>query len=324
MLPPQPTLLITGGAGFVGSHLSAYALAQGARVVVLDDLSSPPGPGLVSGAELPGVELMHGDVRDAELVDRLVASCDAVVHLAAVMGIRPVLEDPVRCMEVNDGGTNSVLYAAARYGRPVLYASSSEVYGGGGLTPFREDGSLTVGPPDVARWVFASTKLHGEMLGFSLARRGDLPFLAVRLFNIAGAGQRADQGVVLPTFVEWALAGEPLCVFAPGTQRRSFMYVGDAVRVLWELLSLIGPKPQVVNLGNPKPIAIIALAGRVKNLSRSVSPVSVVDPSAVMPDAFGGDLDRVPDCGRLHDLVGVVEHTPLDRIITEVVESMRG
>ncbi len=319
----EPTVLITGGAGFIGSHLSAYAFAQGARVVVLDDLSSPPGPGIVSGAELPGIEFMHGDVRDAELVDRLVEACDVVVHLAAVVGVRRVLEDPLRCIEVNDKGSTSVLYAAARHGRPVLYGSSSEVYGGGGPAPFREDGPLLIGPPGVARWVYASGKLHGEMLGFSLARAKGLPFMAVRMFNIAGVGQSAEQGMVLPSFVRWALAGEPLCVFSPGTQRRSFMYVGDAVRIIWQLLGLIGPEPRVLNVGNPRPTAIVALAGRVKALSGSASPVTVVDPATVLPAGFGEILDRVPDCERLHDLVGEVCHTPLDTIIAEVVGALR-
>jgi len=314
---------VTGGAGFLGSHLCRLLSDACVQTAVLDDLSSPAGPGVAPAASIPGVELVTGSVCDAALVDRLVAGCEAVVHLAAVVGVRRVLEDPVRTLDVNIGGTTNVLEAAARHGRRVVYTSSSEVYGRGVRLPFTESDPLVMGPPHVSRWTYALSKLHGEMMGFELSRRDGMPFVAARMFNVVGPGQRADQGMVLPRFAQAALAGRPLQVHAPGTQRRCYLHAADAARILWRLLCEGPDGPLVVNVGSTQTASVLELAHRIRELARSDSPVDLVEAAEVMPPGFEEVSERVPSLDVLRSLLGAESLVPLEDTLREIVEAAR-
>jgi UDP-glucose 4-epimerase len=309
-------VLITGGAGLIGTHMVRHAVEQGVRIVVLDDLSSPcrlaPRP-----EPHPMVEFVHGSVCDRETLEPLIERCDAVVHLAAVVGVKRVLLDPLRGLDVNTNGTENVLKLATRLGRRVLYTSSSEVYGRGWHTPFSETDHPVLGPPSVSRWSYALSKLHGEVLGFELANKHGFSFIATRMFNVVGPGQRSDQGMVLPSFVEAVLAGKPIQLYLPGTQRRCFMHASDAARLLWQLLVEGPDKPTVVNVGSDVPITMLELAEQVRSIL-GAGRIEAVEPTTVMPPGFEEVNDRVPDLRVLRSIVGDQPCIPLDRIIRDV------
>ncbi|MCB9521028.1 MAG: NAD-dependent epimerase/dehydratase family protein [Myxococcales bacterium] len=317
-------VLITGGEGFVGSHLAAHALAAGAEVTTLDDGSSIGGTG-VPQHTMPGARLtaVRGSVLDRDCVNALVADADAVFHLAARVGVRRILVDPLATLDVNTIGTQNVLEACADRGVPVLYTSSSEVYGHGACVPFTESDPILLGSPDQTRWGYAVSKLHGELLGFALAAHRGLPFVAVRLFNVVGPGQRADQGMVLPRFVASAVAGEPIVVHGPGTQRRSFIHAADVADALWSLLGSHEGPAELVNVGSGDWISIHDLAERVRSVVGSESPIRIVDPDRVMPHGFVEVTDRWPNLERLRARVGQRQLVPLDTIIGQIAAATR-
>lgn len=316
-------VLVTGGAGFIGSHLVPLLTGMGARVTVLDDLSSPAAPGVRPVSELPGVRLVQGSVCDARLVEQLVSECDGVVHLAAVVGVRRVLENPLRTLAVLTEGTTHVLHAATRHRRRVVYTSSSEVYGRGVALPFSESDAVLLGPPHAARWTYAVGKLHGEMLGLQLARREGLSFLAARMFNVAGPGQRADQGMVLPSLAAAAVAGRPLVVHAPGTQRRCYTHVADAAHLLLRLLVEVMEESVLVNVGSEQVASTAELAARVVAHAGTAAPVHFVDPAEVMPPGFEDIPHRAPNLAVLDRLLGAREYRSLDTIVADAVAAAR-
>jgi len=316
-------ILVTGGAGFIGSHLVDMMATAGLQVTVLDDYSSPAGPGAPDLEDRNGVDLVQGSVLDESLVAELVEPADLVIHLAAVVGVRRVLEEPVRAMDVNVRGSEVVMRAASTTKTAVLYASSSDVYGKNPQLPFNEAHAPVLSPPQFMRWSYAVSKLHGEMYGFALHKTTGLPFLAVRMFNVVGPGQRWEQGMVLPGFVRAALNNEPITVYEPATQRRSFQSVRNAVRILWKLAERPWSTAEVLNVGNPQPVSIMSLAERVKYLSHSSSEIKVVEPRAVLPVGYDDVVDRVPDCSRLIEHVGPLSFDGIDEIIGSVIEAMR-
>jgi nucleoside-diphosphate-sugar epimerase len=317
------TYLVTGGAGFIGSHLCDALLAAGHRVVVIDDLSTGSVRNLAHLEDHPRFERYRDTVLNRDLVTGLVARADAVFHLAAAVGVRLIVEHPVQTIETNVAGTAVVLEAASRAHKPVLLTSSSEVYGKATKVPFAEDDDLVLGNTTTGRWAYACSKALDEFLALAYSREKQLPVILVRLFNTAGPRQTGRYGMVLPRFVAQALSGRPLTVYGDGTQRRCFCYVGDVVAALVKLIEHGGAVRQVVNIGSDEEITIAALAERVRELAESRSEILRI-PYAQAWDAEFADMPRrVPDLTRIRALIGFAPATRLDDIIMRVIEYAR-
>lgn len=311
--------LITGGAGFIGSHLAEALVLQGHQVVVLDDLSTGRLENIAHLASAPGFRTVVDTVTSESAVMALVEQVDVVFHLAAAVGVKLVVERPIHTIKTNINGTETVLEAACRFGRRVLIASTSEVYGKGHALPFREDADLVLGPPDKTRWGYATSKLMDEFLAMAYAREHDLRVTAVRLFNTVGPRQSSRYGMVLPNFVKWALAGEPITIHGDGTQTRSFTWVGD---VVWAMMALIDePRAagQVFNVGNGEETSIRDLAIKVRHLTGSESPLVFTPYEQAFDRTFEDMPRRVPDITKLRRLIGFEPRVQLDGIIASVV-----
>jgi UDP-glucose 4-epimerase len=317
-------ILVTGGAGFIGSHRCERVLGRGDEVVCLDDLSTGRPENLAECRAHARFELVHGSVLDERTVERCVAGVDGVCHLAARVGVRLVLEEPTATLGDNVLGTRLVLAAAARRGARVLFASSSEVYGRNESPPFAEDGPLLSGATQEPRWSYACSKAMGESLAFAHAREQGLGVVVVRFFNVVGPRQRGRYGMVLPRFVRAAVAGEPLEIYGDGDQTRCFLHVDDAlaaVLALWDEPRAIG---QVVNVGSDAEISIGALAERVCRAAGSASA------RVRLPyrEAYGTEMRdfrrRVPDLARLRGLAGDLPARGIDAIVAELVARARG
>ncbi|MEW6074370.1 MAG: SDR family NAD(P)-dependent oxidoreductase [Planctomycetota bacterium] len=311
--------LVTGGAGFIGSHTCERLVAAGERVTALDDLSTGSAANV---AELEGsgrFRLVEGAVTDAALVEELVAEADAVVHLAAVVGVRLVLEEPLRTLETNVLGTSVVLRAAARRRIAVLVASSSEVYGPAAIPPLAEDDPVHLGPAHETRWTYARSKATAEALAFAHVRVHGLPVVVVRLFNTVGPRQSGRYGMVLPRFAAQALAGAPITVYGDGRQTRSFLHVRDAVEACRRLLATPAAHGRVVNVGSEEEVAIGDLAAMVRAAAGSRSPIVHLPHR----EAYGVDFvdfpRRRPATARLAALTGFRATVPLAAIVREAV-----
>ncbi len=290
--------LVTGGAGFVGGHLARALLAAGFEVEVLDDLSTGRRDRVPSGARWT-----PADVRDVAAVEDAVSRADLVLHLAAAVGAEMVARDPAGTWSRNVLGTAAVLDGCARYGRRVLLASSSEVYGLGARPPFREDDPAALLPTG-RRDVYAVSKVAGEAYALALCRTRLLPVTVVRLFNVVGPGQSGRYGMVLPRFVEAARAGRPLTVYGDGSQRRCFLHVDDAVRALLALACEARAEGEVVNVGSREEVSILALARLVLEEAGGGDDVEFVPFERVYGEGFVDPPRRVPDVSRLESLVG--------------------
>ena len=311
--------LITGGAGFIGSHLAETLIMQGHEVVVLDDLSTGRLENVAHLSSSEGFRCVVGSVTDASAVLPLVEQVDVVYHLAAAVGVKLVCQEPIRTIHTNVDGTAVVLDAAKRYRRRVLVASTSEVYGKNESLPYREDANLVLGPPDKTRWGYATSKLLDEFLALAYAREHALPVTVVRLFNTVGPRQSSRYGMVLPNFVRWALANEPIVVHGQGTQTRSFTWVGD---VVWAMMTLINePRAagEVFNIGNGEEISIRDLATRVCQKTGSSSAIRYVPYEEAFDRSFEDMPRRVPDISKLRRLVGYEPRVQLDGIIDSVI-----
>jgi UDP-glucose 4-epimerase len=316
-------VLVTGGAGFIGSHLSERLLARGDSVVVLDDLSTGSEENLAAVAGHERLTLRVGSALDRASVDPAIAGCDAVVHLAAAVGVRLIVERPVHTIETNVNGTAVVLAAAARRGTKLLLASTSEVYGKGAKVPFREEDDLTLGATVHSRWSYACSKALDEWLAFAWAREAKLPVVVARLFNTVGPRQSGRHGMVLPTFAAQALNGEPITVFGSGAQSRCFGHVADAVEALVRLLDSPAAVGEVVNVGSDEEVTIDELARRVKAAARSASPIRHVPYADAYAAGFEDMQRRVPDLTKLERLTGRRPRTKLDRTIEDVLADQR-
>jgi UDP-glucose 4-epimerase len=311
--------LITGGAGFIGSHLAESLMLQGHEVTVLDDLSTGRLENVAHLARLRGFRCVVDTVTSEAAVMPLVEQADVVYHLAAAVGVKLVVEAPIHTIHTNVAGTEVVLKAASRYRKRILVASTSEVYGKSHALPFREDADLVIGTPDRIRWGYATSKLMDEFLSMAYAREHDLRVTVVRLFNTVGPRQSSRYGMVLPNFVKWALAGEPLVVHGTGTQTRSFTWVGD---VVWAMTTLVGePRAagQVFNIGNGEEISIRALAERVRERTGSHSPIVLMPYEQAFDHSFEDMPRRVPDISKLRQLIDYEPRVQLDGIIDSVI-----
>lgn len=316
-------VLITGGAGFVGSHLSENLLAGGHEVFLIDDLSTGSMDNIahLKGAKGFGytIDTIFNDSLTAELVDR----ADVVFHLAAAVGVKLIVERPVHTIETNVHGTEVVLRHANKKKKPVVIASTSEVYGKSTQVPFREDADLTLGPTAKHRWAYACSKMLDEFLALAYWKERKLPVIVVRLFNTVGPRQTGQYGMVLPNFVRQALAGQPITVFGDGTQTRSFTYVGDVVQALIGLVQEPRAIGQVFNIGNVEEVSIGELASRVKAATGSASPIVTIPYEQAYEAGFEDMPRRVPELSKIRDLIGYQPTVKLDEIIARVVEDFR-
>lgn len=316
--------LITGGGGFIGSHFADYLLAEtDYEVHLVDNFSTGERSNVDHLAEDPRVELETVDVRDRTAMADAVRRADEVYHFAAAVGVERVVNEPLLSLQTNVRGTENVLDPAAEDDTPVFIASSSEVYGKSPDVPFSEDDDRVLGPTSVPRWGYANAKALDEFLALAHHDENGLPAVVGRFFNIVGPRQVDDYGMVVPTFVEQALAGEPITVYGDGTQTRSFTHVADACEVVFDLMHEDAATGDVFNVGSSEPVSINDLAERVKVTANSSSPIEHVP----FAEAFGGDFEepdqRYPDTSKLEAAIGYVPSTALDDIVTDVVAEKR-
>ena len=315
-------ILITGGAGFIGSHLAEYLLDQGKKVAVLDDLSTGRFENIQHLVGRPGFSFAIASITDFPVLDRLASESDTIVHLAAAVGVKLVVEQPVHTIETNIMGAEAVLKAAARYRAKVLIASTSEVYGKGVRVPFREEDDVVLGPTSRNRWAYAASKMVDEFLALAYHQKYQLPVVVVRLFNTVGPRQTGRYGMVIPRFVRQALAGEPITVYGDGSQSRCFCDVSDTVRGLDALLEHPGAVGKVFNVGSTEEVTILELAQRVKAITGSDSPITFIPYEQAYAPGFEDMQRRVPDISRIRALTGWEPRLHLDDILRRVVESM--
>jgi UDP-glucose 4-epimerase len=315
--------LLTGGAGFVGSHLAETLLDRGHQVIVLDDLSTGSMENIAHLKLRPGFEYVIDTVMNEPLMAELIDRADVVFHLAAAVGVKLIVEAPVRTIETNVHGTEVVLTKASKKSKLVVIFSTSEVYGKSTAVPFREDADLVLGPTPKHRWAYACSKAIDEFLALAYYRERKLPVIIVRLFNTVGPRQTGRYGMVIPTFVRQALAGEPITVHGDGTQSRSFAYVGDVVQAIAALAAEPRAIGQVFNIGNTEEVSMMELAHRVKRMTGSASDIVLVPYDEAYAEGFEDMPRRVPNVDKLTAFVGSRPTTPLDDILGQVVASMR-
>jgi len=311
--------LITGGAGFIGSHLSEALLEAGHEVVALDDLSTGSMRNIAHLKGRPGYSYIIDTVLNEPLTAELVDDADVVVHLAASVGVKKIVEEPVNTIENNVNGTDVVLRKADKKKKLVVVASTSEVYGLSTDVPFREDASLVMGATSKHRWAYACSKALDEFLALAYARERKLPVVVVRFFNTVGPRQTGQYGMVVPRFVQQALAGEPITVYGDGTQTRCFTHVNDVVAALQSLMASPDAIGQVVNIGGQEEISMMELAKRVKALTGSASPIVLVPFSEAYDEGFEDMPRRVPDVTKLTRLAGKAPAVDLDAILKDVI-----
>jgi len=315
--------LITGGAGFIGSHLSEALLAQGHEVLILDNLSTGSIENIAHLKGRPRFEYFIDSVDNEPLLAELIDRADVIFHLAAAVGVKLIVEQPVHTIETNVHGTEVVLKHANKKKKLVVIASTSEVYGKSNDVPFREDADLVMGPTPKHRWAYACSKAIDEFLALAYWKERKLPVIIVRFFNTVGPRQTGQYGMVIPNFVRQALAGEPITVFGDGKQSRAFTHVLDVVGALVKLVTEPKAIGQVVNIGNTVEITIENLAERVRTLSGSSSSIKYIPYEEAYESGFEDMPRRVPDLSRIQGLIGYKAHYGLDDILVQVIDYFR-
>ena len=316
-------VFITGGCGFIGSHLAERLLERGDAVMVLDDLSTGSMDNIAHLIGRPGFQHRIGSSLDRPLVSELVDRADVTVHLAAAVGVRLIVEQPVHTIETNVGATETVLAAAAKKHKLVVVASTSEVYGKSTLVPFREDHDLQLGPTSHSRWAYACSKALDEWLALAYARERHVPVIIARFFNTVGPRQTGRYGMVLPGFARQALRGEPITVYGTGDQSRCFGHVRDAVESVVRLIDSPASINEVFNIGSTEETTIRTLAEQVRDAAESSSTIVTVPYSEAYAAGFEDMQRRVPDVSKLERTTGFRPRTPLSEIIRDVVEDQR-
>jgi UDP-glucose 4-epimerase len=316
-------ILITGGAGFIGSHLAEALLGDRHEVFALDDLSTGSIDNIAHLKGRPGFHYTIDSVFNEPLVAEMVDRADVVFHMAAAVGVKLIVEKPVHTIETNVHGTEVILKHAAKKKKLVFIASTSEVYGKSVQVPFREDSDLVMGATTRHRWAYACSKALDEFLALAYWKEQRLPVIVMRFFNTVGPRQTGQYGMVVPTFVRQALQGEPITVFGDGTQQRSFTYVGDVVDALLKLMVWPQAIGQVYNVGNTEEVTIRALAERIKAKTGSRSEIVLIPYDQAYEAGFEDMPRRVPDLTKIHQAIGYVPRVKLDEIIERVVEEKR-
>ncbi|OFW20418.1 MAG: nucleoside-diphosphate sugar epimerase [Acidobacteria bacterium RIFCSPLOWO2_02_FULL_65_29] len=315
--------LITGGAGFIGSHLSEALLDAGHHVLVLDNLSTGSIDNISHLKGQPRFEYFIDSVDNEPLLAELVDRSDVVFHLAAAVGVKLIVEQPVHTIETNVHGTEVVLKHANKKKKLVIIASTSEVYGKSTDVPFREDSDLVLGPTPKHRWAYACSKAIDEFLALAYWKERKLPVIIVRFFNTVGPRQTGQYGMVIPNFVCQALANQPITVFGDGTQSRAFAHVHDVVGAVLKLVGEPAAVGQVINIGNTEEVSMRELAERVRELSGSTSPVTFVPYDQAYEAGFEDMPRRVPDLTKVKAMIGYEPRHSLDDILVQVIEYFR-
>ena len=312
-------VLITGGAGFIGSHLSEAYLNRGDEVFIIDDLSTGSFENSRHLKDQPrfhySIDSVHNQPVAAELVDQ----CDVIFHLAAAVGVKLIVESPVRTIETNVHGTEVVLSLANKKKKKVLIASTSEVYGLSAQVPFKEDGNLVMGATTKGRWSYACSKAIDEFLALAYWREKKLPTIVVRLFNTVGPRQTGQYGMVIPTFVKQALADRPITVYGDGKQSRCFCFVGDVVGALVKLMDDDQAVGEVFNVGSNQEISIFELAKKVKEMTNSDSEIVLVPYDEAYEEGFEDMPRRIPDISKINKQIGFRAQKDLEGILQSVI-----
>jgi nucleoside-diphosphate-sugar epimerase len=316
-------VLITGGAGFIGSHLAEEHLKRGDEVYIIDDLSTGS---MENIGRIKGLSKLHyylDSVTNHHLVAELVDLCDAVYHLAAAVGVRLIVESPVKTIETNVHGTEVVLHHAAKKRKRVLIASTSEVYGKRDRVPFSEDDDLVMGATNKGRWSYACSKAIDEFLAVAYWKERKVPTVIARLFNTVGPRQTGRYGMVIPNFVRQALAGEDLTVYGDGSQTRCFTHVSDVVGALILLIESRNAVGEVYNIGSDREVTILELAEKIKSLTGSDSSIVFTPYDQAYEEGFEDMLRRVPDLSKIHKLIEYRPTVDLDEILESVIDYQR-
>ncbi|MGW0433590.1 NAD-dependent epimerase/dehydratase family protein [Micromonospora sp. NPDC003197] len=313
------TILVTGGAGFIGSHLVDALVARGDRVVVLDNLPAGRLSNLSRVAGHPNFEFVQGSALDEVIVDELVHRCDTVVHLAAAVGVKLIMEQPLKSFNTNIRGTQTVISAAHRYQRKIMIASTSEIYGKNSHGPLAETSDRVIGSPAMARWAYSTAKAVDETLANAYHWERGLPTLVVRFFNVVGPRQSPHNGMVIPRLVRQAIRNEPLTIYGDGSQIRCFTHVLDAVAALTTLLDTEAAIGETFNIGNPEEVSILDLAERIIKHTASDSQLRLVPYDTAYTAGFEDMERRVPDINKLRELTGWRPVRTLDDILQDVI-----
>ncbi|WP_326641787.1 GDP-mannose 4,6-dehydratase [Streptosporangium sp. NBC_01755] len=317
----RTSYLITGGSGFIGSHLADALLARGDSVVVLDNLSTGR---LENLRPHPELRFVHGSVLDELIVDELVHRCDVVVHMAAAVGVKLIVEQPLRSLTTNIRGSEIVIEAAHRYRKKILITSTSEIYGKNSSNALREDADRILGSPAVVRWAYSTAKAVDEILANAYHKERGLPTIVVRLFNTVGPRQSPTYGMVIPSLVRQALSATPLTVFGDGTQTRCFAHVADVVDALLRLLDEDAAIGETFNIGSTDEVSIMELAKLIIEFTDSTSGIDLIPYSEAYERGFEDMTRRVPDTAKLRALTGWAPRRSLDRILTEIIRESVG
>jgi UDP-glucose 4-epimerase len=307
---------ITGGAGFIGSHLTEKLLDQGHSVTVIDNLSTGKVENLLQVREK--IEFIQGQILDQKLIEKLVAKSDYVVHLAAALGVLNIVSKPLESLKTNIQGTEVILEASLKFNKPVLIASTSEVYGKNDKAPLNEEDDRIIGHPLISRWSYSEAKAVDESLGYFYFRERELPVRIIRFFNTVGPRQVGQYGMVVPRFVSAALKNDPITVYGTGQQIRCFCHVVDAVNALQIVMSSEQAIGQVFNVGNNQQISIMDLAKKVIEITSSKSEIKTIPYSEAYPEGFEDMQRRVPDISKIKNILGWSPEIGLDQIIRDI------
>lgn len=312
--------LITGGAGFIGSHLAERLLSQGQKVTVIDDLSTGQFGNIEHLVGNPNFHFAIDTINNEIVLDRLASECDVIFHLAAAVGVKLIVENPVHTIETNVNGTEAVLKAALRYRAKVMLASTSEVYGKGNSIPFREDDDVLLGPTINRRWAYASSKMIDEFLALAYYQEKNLPVVIFRFFNTIGPRQTGQYGMVVPRFIKQALSGGPITVHGDGQQQRSFTWVDDVIHAIIRLSDNNAAVGQVFNIGHTEEISIYGLAKLIKELTQSEAEIQLIP----YEQAYGGGFEdmqrRLPDISKINKMIGYEPSLNLKEILQKIIQ----
>jgi UDP-glucose 4-epimerase len=312
--------LITGGAGFIGSHLAQRLLKDSNTVAVIDNLSTGSLKNIEAFRNQPGFTFTEGDIRDTELMENLAGQCDVIFHLAAAVGVKLIADRPVHTIETNIGGTETVLNVANKFSKKILIASSSEVYGKSEAVPFCEDDDIVLGSTNLSRWSYACSKAIDEFLGLAFHQQYGLGVIIGRFFNTIGPRQTGRYGMVVPRFVQWALRGEPISIYGTGKQRRCFCYVGDLVEAVIGLMNCEQAVGKVFNIGSTEEISIESLADKIIDMTASKSKKEFVPYEVAYGRPIEDMMRRVPSIERIKKTIGWVPKTPLADTLQMIIK----
>ncbi|MEA3408255.1 MAG: GDP-mannose 4,6-dehydratase [Chloroflexota bacterium] len=312
--------LITGGCGFIGSHLAEALLARGDSVTVVDDLSTGQFENIEHLVDRPGFQFAIDSITNETVMDRLVSECDIIYHLAAAVGVELIVKDPIHVIETNIQGCDAILRIGARYRKKVMLASSSEVYGKGDRMPFGEEDDRVLGPTTRSRWSYACSKAMDEFLALAYARERALPVVIMRFFNTVGPRQTGRYGMVIPRFVQQALNGEPITVYGDGQQSRCFAFVGDVVQAVVALSQEPSAVGEIFNIGSTEEVTIEELARRIVRLTGSSSQIVYVPYDEAYEKGFEDMRRRVPDIHKIKECIDWRPSVDLDGILQRVID----